>query len=66
MHGDRILGVRKGTQVKSNNKDVARKKLGLRRERLRQLDTSVLDQVAGGWYATCMGTWAAYAYTAKC
>jgi len=52
--------------MKSNNKDVARKKLALRRERLRQLDTSVLDQVAGGWYATCMGTWAAYAYTNNC
>ena len=52
--------------MKSSNKDGARKKLGLRRERLRQLDTSELGQVGGGWYATCMGTWAAYAYTTKC
>ena len=52
--------------MKRSNKDVARKKLELRTERLRQLDTTELEQAAGGWYATCMGTWAAYAYTYKC
>ena len=52
--------------MKHGKKDANGKKLGLKRERLRQLDTTVLDQVAGGWWATCMGTWAAYVYTAKC
>ena len=52
--------------MKRSKNDAGRKKLELRRERLRQLDTSELDQVGGGfdwpeYLRRCMGTW--YTYT---
>jgi hypothetical protein len=46
--------------MKKSDKREGKKKLDLRKESLRQLDQNDLNQVAGGWYRTCMGTWATY------
>ncbi|HEU5054882.1 MAG TPA: hypothetical protein VFU21_00095 [Kofleriaceae bacterium] len=49
--------------MKDQQKKTAnRKRLELRKQSLRQLDQTDLQQVAGGWdwWRTCMGTWATY------
>lgn len=47
--------------MKREKKDASRRKLGLRKESLRQLDPAALEQVAGGfdiyeYLRRCMGT----------
>ena len=51
--------------MKRDKKLASRGKLGLKKESLRQLDPSELEQVGGGWEVpaylrTCMGTWYQY------